>query len=341
MYIFTEVEYEQLFEEAITTNGKLLINHDGFDEVADWKTDFLTELSHYVKLRPGLELSICEGMQHCEMKSWSIHGEPYPLISKFYVVGNLRTITPKVQDIPNDYVEQVGRNYLFYLPNVDEIHHSLAGDNYLHVIITIDLDVFKAFAKDFEVLPTPLKALINQKSPPRFHHPVGEITPAMFVVLQQILKPPFQGMMKRMYLESRVLELLALQLNQFLDQEQAVRYIPNLRPSDVEKTYHARDIIIRRAENPPSLLELAQLVGFGDRKLRYCFREVFGTTVFGYLHDYRMEQAKMMLASNSKIQVTEVANMVGYSHLGYFAKAFKQKFGISPKDLQFGNKPLE
>ncbi|MEM6404363.1 MAG: helix-turn-helix domain-containing protein, partial [Cyanobacteria bacterium P01_D01_bin.116] len=46
-------------------------------------------------------------------------------------------------------------------------------------------------------------------------------------------------------------------------------------------------------------------------------REVFGTKVFGYLHDYRMEQAKVMLAAN-KTPVAEVANAVGYSHLGYF-----------------------
>lgn len=197
----------------------------------------------------------------------------------------------------------------------------------------------KTFSKGFESLPTPLLGLIDENLATRFHYTVDEITPTMLVVLQQILQPPFQGIMKRMYLESRVLELLALQLNQFLHQEQAVRVVANLKPVDIEKAYHARDIIIRRAENPPSLLELGRLVGLGDRKLRHCFREVFGTKVFGYLHDYRMEQAKVMLAAN-KTPVAEVANAVGYSHLGYFAKAFKKKFGISPKEFQLGKKPL-
>ena len=53
-----------------------------------------------------------------------------------------------------------------------------------------------------------------------------------------------------------------------------------------------------------------------------------------------MEQAKVMLAG-SKMQVAEVANAVGYLHLGYFAKAFKEKFGISPKELQFGKKTIK
>jgi AraC family transcriptional regulator, transcriptional activator of the genes for pyochelin and ferripyochelin receptors len=340
MHILTEEEYDKLREESIEANGKQLFNHDGFDEICQWENKFSTELLYRVELRPGLTLVIADAIQHQEIKCCSLHDYPYPLISKFHVSGNLRTLTPGIKEIPDDYTEQVGRNYLLYLPNVDEIHHVSAGDHSLVIVIHIDIDVFKTYSQGFELLPTPLQALISKNSPPRFHYTVGEITPAMFVILQQILKPPFQGMMKRMYLESRVLELLALQLNQFLHQEQAIQAVANLRPIDIEKAYHARDIIICRAENPPSLLELAELVGLGDRKLRYCFREVFGTTVFGYLHDYRMEQAKIMLAG-TKMQVAEVANAVGYSHLGYFAKAFKEKFGVSPKEFQFGNKPLK
>lgn len=47
-----------------------------------------------------------------------------------------------------------------------------------------------------------------------------------------------------------------------------------------------------------------------------------------------------MMLGGTKMQVAEVANAVGYSHLDYFAKAFKAKFGISPKEFQFGKKPL-
>ncbi|MDM9382611.1 AraC family transcriptional regulator [Chlorogloeopsis sp. ULAP01] len=340
MHILTEEEYDQLCEESIKTNGKRLLNHDGFDEICQWENQFATGLFYEVELRPGLRLIIADVIHHQELKFWSHHEQSYPLISKFHISGDLRTITPGIKEIPDDYIESVGRNYLFYLPNVDEIHNFSDGEYESVIVIHIDIDVFKTFSQGFEYLPTSLQALIKKNSPPRFHYTVGKITSAMFVVLQQILKPPFQGMMKRMYLESRVLELLALQLNQFLHQEQAIRAVGNLRPVDIEKTYYARDILIRRIENPPSLIDLAKLVGFGVRKLRYCFQEVFGTTVFGYLHDYRMEQAKMMLAE-SKMQVAEVANAVGYSHLGYFAKAFKEKFGVSPKEFQLGNKPLK
>jgi AraC-like DNA-binding protein len=67
-------------------------------------------------------------------------------------------------------------------------------------------------------------------------------------------------------------------------------------------------------ENPPSLLELAQLVGVSDRTLRRSFQELFGTTVFGYLTEKRMEQAEILLREGNS-SVAEVANIVGYSHL--------------------------
>ncbi len=339
MVIFTQQEELEQEEEIIKTNGQRLLNYNGFDEFIQYRCEFSDYLTYKVELRPGLILIMGDTNVHLEHGMWCHHGQSYPLISRFQIFGNARTITPGIKEIPDDYIEQVGRNYLSYLPNVDEIHQFSAGEHCLNVLIQINIDVFKTFSKGFESLPTPLQALINENSPPRFHFTVGEITPAMFVLLQQILKPPSQGMMKRMYLEGKVLELLALQLNQFLHNEKAIRAVVKLRPIDIEKVYHARDIIISQAENPPSLLKIAELVGLGDHKLRYSFRKVFGTTLFGYLHDYRMEQAKIML-SGTQMQVAEVANAVGYSHLGYFAKAFKKKFGISPKECQLGKNPI-
>ncbi|MGI2904613.1 helix-turn-helix transcriptional regulator [Tolypothrix sp. VBCCA 56010] len=237
-------------------------------------------------------------------------------------------------------MQYVGRNYLFYLPNIDEIEQRFAGEHRLDITIYIYPDWLRSFSKNFEFLPTSLQSFLKDECPPRFHHTVGEITPAMFAVLRQMLDAPYQGMMKRMYLESKVIELLALQFNQLLYKEQTIHLLVNLKPADVDKIYHARDILIYRVDNPPSLLDLAEMVHLGERKLQQGFKEIFGTTVFGYLHDYRMEQAKIML-SGTQMQVAEVSNAVGYAHLGYFAQAFKKKFGITPKECQRGKKPLK
>lgn len=135
----------------------------------------------------------------------------------------------------------------------------------------------------------------------------------MLRVLKQIDDAPYSGAIERIYLESKVLELLALQFNQLAENERAIHPLSSLKPIEVDRVYQARDILIGHLDNPPSLLDLARMVGLGDRKLRRGFREIFGITVFGYLHDYRMEQARLLLCVN-KMRVADAAQTVGYSH---------------------------
>lgn len=113
-----------------------------------------------------------------------------------------------------------------------------------------------------------------------------------------------------------------------------------LKPKDIEKIHRARYILIFQQENPPSLLDLARQVGINDNKLKIGFRQVFGTTVFGYLHNHRMEIARQLL-QDGKMRVAAVANAVGYANPGHFAAGFKRKFGVSPSECKAGNKIFE
>ena len=341
METLTSEEYNNQFQEHLEKTEKELYKCNGFDYAVKSKDRFSTGLFYYVELRPGLWFNIIDEYFERDLSKWNHHIEqPCPLASHFHLSGTLRTITPGIKEIPDDYIEYGGRNYLFYLPNLDEIEQCFAGEYCLEIIINIYPEWLRNFSKNFEFLPTSLQSFLKDEYPPRFYHTVGEITSAMFAVLRQMLDAPYQGMMKRMYLESKVIELLALQFNQLLYKEQTIHLLVNLKPADIEKIYHARDILIYRVDNPPSLLNLAEMVHLGERKLQQGFKEIFGTTVFGYLHDYRMEQAKIML-SGTKMQVAEVSNAVGYAHLGYFAQAFKKKFGVTPKECQLGKKPLK
>jgi AraC-like DNA-binding protein len=56
---------------------------------------------------------------------------------------------------------------------------------------------------------------------------------------------------------------------------------------------------------------------------------MFGTTIFGHLHTQRMEQARRFL-QEGKMNVTEVADEVGYSSLSQFTRAFNKQFGTKP-----------
>jgi AraC-like DNA-binding protein len=63
--------------------------------------------------------------------------------------------------------------------------------------------------------------------------------------------------------------------------------------------------------------------------LKTSFHEVFGVTVFAYLRNLRLERAREMLLDQG-VSVKEVSWAVGYASLSHFARAFRQRFGVSP-----------
>ena len=106
----------------------------------------------------------------------------------------------------------------------------------------------------------------------------------------------------------------------------------DLQPDDVARIHYAGDLLRQRLSDPPSLLELARLIGLNDYKLKQGFRQVFNTTVFGYLTQRRMEKACQLLVQRHTVAV--VAAAVGYASPTAFSGAFRRRFGISPKRYQ-------
>lgn len=171
------------------------------------------------------------------------------------------------------------------------------------------------------------KLLINQSN--NIFWKSDRTTSEMNFILQQIIYCPYRGITKQIYLESKSLELIALKLAS-LDQNKdkaTSKYQPN--KDEIERLYHARKIIQNNLDNPPSLNSLARQIGLNEYKLKQGFRTVFDNTVFGYLHNYRMERSHLLLSSGT-MNVTEVARTVGYTNLSHFAAAFRKKYGVNP-----------
>ncbi len=105
-----------------------------------------------------------------------------------------------------------------------------------------------------------------------------------------------------------------------------------LKARDVAAIHQAAAILEEEMDNPPGLQLLARRVGINDNKLKKGFRQVYGTTAFNYLQQYRLQQARELLLQQ-KLNVTQVAEVVGFKSTSHFASVFKQKFGISPSHL--------
>ncbi|RCR67744.1 helix-turn-helix transcriptional regulator [Larkinella punicea] len=157
------------------------------------------------------------------------------------------------------------------------------------------------------------------------------ITPRMKEILAELRECPFTGILKRIFLEAKVCELLTLQIDQITTAKTAPS---TLKKTDVDKLYEVRELLSQNLTTPYSIEQLSRLVGLNRTKLQEGFKELYQTTVFGYLTDCRMEQAKELIRKGQFETIAEVSNLIGYKNHQHFTVAFKKKFGYLPRELK-------
>lgn len=330
---FSSEDLHQLWEES-RQNGETRYCSDGIEIYEEHPKWLAKGSGRFIELRHGLSISMGSAIYLQDVKVHVQHSDSFPLTANFYLSGHSRVKTLHTKDdYLREYIEHTGESYLFYLPAIEEVEEYFANQQRQMVKLWFTCDFLESFSTNqIGALPDALQHLIQGNTLSCFYRPLGKITPAMQVALQQILNCPYQGLMKQMYLESKAIELLSLQIAQWMEDSQQIQPSIKLHAGDVERIYQAKEILTQRLDNPPSLLSLARQVGLNDRKLKQGFRQVFGTTAFGYLHNHRMEQARSLLLEN-QLSVTAVAHSVGYTNPCAFSTAFRKKFGISPRAL--------
>ena len=155
------------------------------------------------------------------------------------------------------------------------------------------------------------------------------INPAMSVVLSQILETKVHESIQTLYFKGKVYELLSLFFNKSGDAN--VEQCPFLVDEEnVRKIRKAKEIILNKMTEPPTLQELSAEIGLNIKKLKEGFKQIYGDTVYGYLLDYKMNEARSMLNSK-QYNINEISLKLGYSTSSHFITAFKKKFGTTPK----------
>lgn len=221
-------------------------------------------------------------------------------------------------------------NYLFF--KEEEIHLNWQAGEKLEIF---ELGISPGVVLDFLPEEHPLFAVFNSSfrhntpaSLSRQHLPIRT---AISTILYDMLNCPLEARYKQLYIKAKTIELLAVQLAQYEQLSGLTRTETNtrtLKKEDVDRMYMARDIIISNINSPCTLIDIAHQVGTNDAYLKSHFKQVFGTTVYGYLQNIKMAHARELLLQGST--VSEVAVLSGYKHIAHFTRAFKKYFGYAP-----------
>lgn len=285
--------------------------------------------SHRIYL-PGVIIALLEGVRSAGHEYGLESDFPY-MQMHFEISTNGCEYFPKAGAEPDTLIYTGQHSLLFYptlkgrlkyLPMVNafSVEIELSVD-FLRRIFHNDLGVLRIFGESIEKMQP---AIMGNRSYP--------ITPRMREVIFEIRRCIYTGSLKKIFVEAKVIELLTLQIDQIntgLDNP-----VSTLRREDVDKLHEVRDRILQNLVTPYSIEQLSRMAGLNRTKLQEGFKEVFGSTVFAYITQARMEQAKGLIVDGKYASIAEVASLIGYKNPQHFTAAFKRTFGYLPKDLK-------
>jgi len=214
---------------------------------------------------------------------------------------------------------------LLYNPQQDlPLNLSMEPESWL-VSLVISIKKFHAlFSQEADYI-----TFLSADNKDKKYYKDAPISPSMAVVLNQVMNFNLTPSIKNLYFKAKAFELLSLYFNKAENPD--LEQCPFLSDEEnIKKIRKAKDIVISRMAEPPSLQELSEEIGLSLKKLKEGFKQIYGDSVYSFLFDYKMEYARKLLETG-EYNVNEVGLKVGYSTASHFIAGFKKKFGTTPK----------
>ena len=170
------------------------------------------------------------------------------------------------------------------------------------------------------------------KHPSSFHK-LFTVCSRKRILLDALLSNNFNGAAENIYVNVKVHELLLYSIECLIDEKDegfACKFLSD--ESGRGRIYKAREILLEHIGNPITIKALSRKVAMNECYLKKGFKEIFGTTIFDFYQQQRMEHAKYLLYEKS-LSVTDVSDLLGYSSISHFSAAFKKHTGLKPCEL--------
>ncbi len=228
---------------------------------------------------------------------------------------------------------KTGVHNLIYLPveHYGDLHVMEGNQNVSVLQIEVDKQYYLQCLHNGDAWSENLIGKVEQELPLSASEVSLIITPRMRQLIQSIKEDKGTGPMKMLLFQSRLFELLALQVEQFSDMSRKEQQRPGA--DDMQKLYLLKEYIDRHFLSDLSLSGLSRACCLNEFKLKKGFKAEFGETVFGYVRKLRMQYAGRLLRDTS-YSIDEVAATLGYEHAHHFSKAFENFTGCLPSHFK-------
>ena len=162
-------------------------------------------------------------------------------------------------------------------------------------------------------------------------------------IIRQLQSLSFQNALNSIYLESKILECIAILINEVTKSSEnaftnQINYgnirigndrVIKLTSSDITALQKARDLLEKSYSSPPSIGALSKMVFLNEQKLKAGFSKHYHMSIGEYTNHIRMTVAANLL-STTDLSIEAIAAKVGYNYSANFSKMFKKTYGKTP-----------
>jgi AraC-like DNA-binding protein len=138
--------------------------------------------------------------------------------------------------------------------------------------------------------------------------------------------------LQNIYYNNRILLLIEQFFSRMHSEMLAPKNKYKLTADDIVKLKKVEAVLNSPGKSPPRIASLAAKASMTQAKLSHAFRQLYGTSIYNYYQNQRMQAAHELL-STKNFSVKEVSEKLGYTNLSNFVLAFTKHFNASPKSL--------
>ncbi|MFD2287868.1 helix-turn-helix transcriptional regulator [Pedobacter petrophilus] len=230
------------------------------------------------------------------------------------------------------YLFRSNQQNIIYMPELEGTGEYDTTCNYRFFEVHFTKEKFLQIAENSSGLLQVLADRLDGGQFAQIHKQSLPISWAMQNCIHEIIHCSYTGKLKLLFIESKCTELLVLQAEAFEKSVTKNNNLLHLSAYDINCIYAARDYLIENINEPPGMAQLVKLCGINEFKLKQGFKNQFDKSIFAYVSDHKLNQAKELLLEGHSIK--SVAFQLGYSSVQHFGNAFRKKFAVSPGKLK-------
>ncbi|WP_313386496.1 AraC family transcriptional regulator [Chishuiella sp.] len=215
------------------------------------------------------------------------------------------------------------KSFLFYYPTLDiPLSLNINAESKVYIIVLSIQKLHELFA-EYEIQ----NDLISSMNKEKFYIE-RDIFPALKIVLNQIEQMKLSPQFQNLFLIGKLYELFTLYFSEIENENEHCPFLNDEKESKQIK--EIKDYLVADYKNPPTIKQLCEKFSISEYHLKEGFKEIYGTTIYGYLLDKKLEYALHKL-EEKKQKVKDISFEIGYENPSHFISAFKKKYGVTPK----------